>query len=140
SRADLVDAPAIYKAVARRIGPDGMVILSWINSADTPSDPGIEQGLAALLLLHGAGAQVKFESSEAARRALRWARRALGQNGGAARAASGGALLIAAAWSLIAALARGRIRRRTPPSSASLRLPGRLRAEAAGPGAGARAV
>ena len=131
SRADLVDAPAIYKAVARRIGPDGMVILSWINSADTPSDPGIEQGLAALLLLHGAGAQVKFESSEAARRALRWARRALGQNGGAGRAARGGALLIAAAWSLIAALAHGRIRRPTPPSSACLSLTVLVEPEAA---------
>src|SRR5262249_47965627 len=89
TRADLIDARGIYEAVARLVGENGKVILSWINDADTAPNALVEEGLAGLLLLPtGAASQAVFTFRRSPRPALRLDRRQFGHSHEAARAAA----------------------------------------------------
>jgi hypothetical protein len=116
SPADLHGANAIYEAVTGQLRGPGPVILSWVNPGPPPSDIAIEQGLIGLLTLRGSDAEITFESSQAARRAIEWARWAWAPDRRAGRMARGGALILGGAWALVAALAHSWIRPARRPS------------------------
>jgi len=117
SSAELPHAQVIFDAVARPLRDRSPVILSWVNSGEIPADSALEQSLIGLMTLCDADADVRFESSSLAQRAIAWAQWAWQPDTRAGRIARGSALVLAAAWALVAAFGYSLVRR---PSVASV--------------------